>query len=150
MENETDMRKLRVLVVKPEKPPYVVEIENNLPVLQELVGGDIQYVGLDRDAFFYCNEEGKLLGLPGNRKLDNGDIVAGTFIICREDGIGEEVSLTDEQIKKYMQRFKEPERYATREVEDAICVSVKSYNSRDDFFKALFNDEDEDEDEMEL
>jgi hypothetical protein len=79
MENETDLKEFRVLIVEPEKPPYVAEIENNLRFLQEMVGGNIQYVGLDRDTFFYCNEEGKLLGLQGNRKLDNGDIVTGTF-----------------------------------------------------------------------
>ena len=150
IENETDLKKLRVLIVEPEKPPYVAEIENNLRSLQEMVGGNIQYVELDRDTFFYCNEEGKLLGLLGNRKLDNGDIVAGTFIICREDGTGEEASLTDEQIEKYMRRFREPELYTVQEVEDASYVSVKSYNSSDDFLKALFDAEDEDEDEMEL
>jgi len=150
LENETDLKKFRVLVVEPEKPPYVAKIENDLRSLQEIVGGDIQYVGLDRNTFFYCNEEGKLLGLQGNRKLDNGDIVAGTFIICREDGTGEEASLTDEQIEKYMRRFREPELYTVQEVEDTSYVSVKSYDSSDDFFKALFNDEDEDEDEMEL
>lgn len=150
MEKGMDLRKIRVLIVEPEKPPYAAEIESSLDVLQELVGGDIQYVGLDMDTFLYCNEEGKLLGLQGNRRLDNGDIVAGTFIICREDGTGEEASLTVEQIEKYMRRFREPERYTVQNVEDTSYVSVKFCNSMDDFLKALFNDEAEDEDEMEL
>jgi len=150
MENETDLKKIRVLIVEPEKPPYVAEIENNLRSLQELVGGNIQYVGLDRDTFIYCNEEGKLLGLQGNRKLDTGDIVAGTFIICREDGTGEEASLTDEQIEKYMRRFREPEQYTTQEIKDVSHVSIEFFNSRDDFIEAIFEDEAEDEDEMEL
>ena len=152
MKNEKDINKLRVLIVEPEKPPYVAEIENDLDVLQELVGGDIQFAGLDRDAFLYCNAEGKLLRLPGNRRLDNGDIVAGTFIICRDDGTGVEASLTDEQIEKYMQRFREPERYTSQEIKDVSYVSVKSFNSRDEFIKAIFDEEAEDEaeDEMEL
>lgn len=125
MENETDIRKLRVLVVEPGKLPYVTEIENDLRTLQKIVDGNIQYVGLDRNSFIYCNEEGKLLGLDGNRRLDNGDIIAGTFIICREDGTGIEASLTDEQIGKYMQRFKEPEFFTVQDVEDAIYVSVE-------------------------
>lgn len=150
MESEIELKKLRVLIVEPEKPPYVAEIESDLGVLQELVSGDIQYVGLDRDTFLYCNEEGKLLGLKGNRRLDNGDIVAGTFIICREDGTGEEASLTDKQIKKYMRRFREPERYTTQDAEDTCYVSVKPCNSIDDYFKELFDGEAEDEDEMEL
>ncbi|GAB6154662.1 hypothetical protein JCM17380_34120 [Desulfosporosinus burensis] len=49
-----------------------------------------------------------------------------------------------------MRGLREPELYTVQEVEDASYFSVKSYNSSDDFFKALFNDEDEDEDEMEL
>ena len=150
MNNEKDIKKLRVLIVEPKKPPYVAEIENSLDVLQEMVGGDIQYVGLDRDTFFYCNEEGKLLGLPGNRRLDNGDIVAGTVIICRDDGTGVEASLTDEQIEKYMQRFREPERYTSQEIKDVSYFSVKSFNSRDEFINAIFDEEAGDEDEMEL
>lgn len=150
MENEMDLKKIRVLIVEPEKPPHVAEIESNLDVFQELVGGDIQFVEFDRDAFIYCNAEGKLLRLPGNRRLDNGDIVVGTFIICREDGTGVEASLTDEQIEKYMRRFKEPERYTLHEIKDVSHVSIKSFNSRDDFIKAIFEDEAEDEDEMEL
>lgn len=150
MENEMNLNKIRVLIVEPRKPPHVAEIESNLDVLQELVGGNIQFVGLDMDTFIYCNEEGKLLGLQGNRRLDNGDIVVGTFIICREDGTGVEASLTDEQIEKYMQRFKEPERYTPQEIKDVSHVSIKSFNSRDDFIKAIFEDEAEDEDEMEL
>lgn len=150
LNNETELKKLRVLIVEPEKPPYIAEIKNNLEVLQELLNGNIQYVGLDSDTFLYCNEEGKLLGLQGNRKLDNGDIVAGTFIICREDGTGEEASLTDKQIEKYMRRFMEPEQYTVQDVEATSYVSVKPCNSMDDFFKELSDDEAEDDNEMEL
>lgn len=150
MENKMDLKKIRVLIVEPERPPRLAEIESSLDVFQALVGGDIQFAELDRDAFIYCNAEGKLLGLQGNRRLDNGDIVVGTFIICREDGTGVEASLTDEQIEKYMQRFKEPEWFTFQEIKDVSHVSIKSFISRDDFIKAIFEDEAEEDDEMEL
>ena len=45
------------------------------------------------------NEEGKLMGLTGNRRMENGDVLAGTFFICADDGQGGDISLTEE--KKY-------------------------------------------------
>ena len=55
-----------------------------------------------------CHEEGKLIGLPLNRKLEDYDIIAGTFIIC---GLGEEDfdSLTPELAEKYREKFADPE-----------------------------------------
>lgn len=149
MKNETGLKKIRILIVEPEKPPCVAEIESGLDIYQKLVGGNIQFAELDRDAFIYCNAAGKLLGLQGNRRLDNGDIVSGTFVICREDGTETAASLTDEQVEKYTQRFKEPEWFTFREITEARRVSTKSFESSEDFINELFGNEAEDEDEME-
>ena len=84
-------------------------IENTLKAKQDLVGGNIEYVSRDcySDVIFICNEEGKLLGLPFNRDIGQ-DIIAGPFIIVGDDPeIGEDRSLTDEQIKKYQNIFNE-------------------------------------------
>lgn len=140
----------RVLIVEPQKPPYAVEIDFNLDVLQALVGGSIQFAPLDRNTSLYCNSEGKLSGLPGNRRLDNGDIVVGTFIIFRDDGTGVEASLTDEQIEKYMRRFKEPEQFSYQQVKDISRSSVKTFRSPDEFIQALFDEEAENEAEDEM
>ena len=96
---------MRILVVEPQKPCHVQEIEN-LADMQQLVGGDIEAVYPFQDsAALVCNAEGKLLGLPMNRPLLDEDrlpydIICGTFFIA---GLGQEdfVSLTDEQIQRY-------------------------------------------------
>ena len=102
-------RKIKVLVVEPNELPREEMIENTLKAKQELVGGDIEYVSRDyySDVIFICNEEGKLRGLPFNRDIGQ-DIIAGPFIIVGDDPeIGEDRSLTDEQIKKYQNVFNE-------------------------------------------
>ena len=96
---------MRILVVEPQKPCHVQEIEN-LADMQQLVGGDIEAVYPFQDsAALVCNAEGKLLGLPMNRPLLDEDrlpydIICGTFFIS---GLGQEdfVSLTDEQLQRY-------------------------------------------------
>ena len=102
-------RKIKVLVVEPNELPKEEMIDNTLKAKQDLVGGDIEYVSRDYypDVIFICNEEGKLRGLPFNRDIGQ-DISAGPFIIVGEDPeIGEDRSLTDEQIKKYQNIFNE-------------------------------------------
>lgn len=96
---------MKVLVVEPQKPCRVQEIES-LPDMQQLVGGDIEAVyPFQEPVALVCNSEGKLLGLPMNRPLlDRNylpyDIIRGTFFIA---GLGQEefISLTDEQIQRY-------------------------------------------------
>jgi hypothetical protein len=102
-------RKIKVLVVEPNKLPKVEMIENSLSAKQKLVNGHIEYVSRDNysDVLFICNEEGKIRGMPFNRDIGN-DIIAGPFIIVGDDPeVGEDRSLTDEQIKKYQKIFNE-------------------------------------------
>ena len=96
---------MKVLVVEPQKPCRVQEIES-LPDMQQLVGGDIEAVyPFQEPVALVCNSEGKLLGLPMNRPLLDKDylpydIIRGTFFVV---GLGQEefISLTDEQIQRY-------------------------------------------------
>jgi len=53
-----------------------------------------------------CNEEEKLIGLPGNRSLGN-DIIAGTFFVVGSNDDGEFVPLTEDKIRQYSDRFHE-------------------------------------------
>ena len=96
---------MKVLVVEPQKPCRVQEIES-LADMQQLVGGDIEAVYPFQELVaVVCNADGKLLGLPMNRPLLDKDylpydIIRGTFFIA---GLGQEdfISLTDEQIQRY-------------------------------------------------
>ena len=105
---------MKVLVVEPEKEPYVKEISSGLSSLQKEVGGFIEAVYPFEDPVaIICNEEGKLEGLPLNRALrdEDGhvyDIIAGTFLSA---GLSEDnfCSLDDAQIEKFSALYKTPE-----------------------------------------
>lgn len=96
---------MKVLVVEPQKPCRVQEIDS-LADMQQLVGGDIEAVYPFQELVaVVCNADGKALGLPMNRPLLDKDylpydIIRGTFFIA---GLGQEdfISLTDEQIQRY-------------------------------------------------
>lgn len=63
---------MRVLYVEPGKAPYETEIPNSLEGEQQAVQGLIDLVYLDHNAILVCNDEGKLIGMEGNRVLDKG------------------------------------------------------------------------------
>ena len=102
-------RDLNLLLVKPNELPKKITIKNTLKEKQKLVDGLIEYVYLPNcnDVVLICNEEGKLLGLPPNRDIGY-DIVCGDFLIVGDDPeLGEDRSLTEEQITKYSKMFDE-------------------------------------------
>lgn len=107
---------MRALYVEPGKAPFETEIPNCLEAEQQAVKGLIDLVYLDCGAILICNDEGKLIGMEGNRVLDNGTIIAGPFLIVGDAG-EEFCSLTDTQAAFYMQRFQEPEEITQEEVE---------------------------------
>lgn len=104
---------IHILIVEPGKPPYPADLPSDLTSLQKQVGGLIQVIypfPEDELAAVICNDEGKLLGLPWNRPLfdEDGilyDVLVGTFLVVglTEDDFG---SLTEEQIRRYMERFR--------------------------------------------
>jgi hypothetical protein len=127
---------MRVLMIEPMKEPHVVDIGNNLKSMQEAVGGLIEVINLEDYIVMVDNEEGKLIGLEGNRRVGR-DIIAGTFFLCGSNDEGEFVSLTEEQIDKYTDRFKEPEHYTPEQVEDSIRIEFYSYDSIEEMFEDL-------------
>ena len=101
-------RSIRCLKVEPNKLPEEIIIQNTLKAKQDIVGGDIEYAYLENDnsVVLICNEFGKLDGLPYNRDI-NYDVIAGTFLIVRDEDSGEDRSLLDEHIEKYKNIFNE-------------------------------------------
>lgn len=116
-------RNIRVLVVEPNKLPKEEIIPNRLQDKQKIVDGLIEYVFLeeDRDVVIICNEEGKINGSEPNRYIGH-DVLFGTFIIVGDNDTGEDRSLTDEQIKKYKERFNEKSIDKTKEVISNILL----------------------------
>lgn len=109
---------IEVVKVSPLKTPEVVKIENTLEGLQKAVSIEAPSVGLieiiqpdneeDWQICLLCNEEGKILNLPLNRRVGN-DIICGTFYITSQDRFGNLASLNETQKQKYLKRFADPE-----------------------------------------
>ena len=109
--------RIKVLLIEPYKYSKVIEIGDDLDDMQATVGGPIEeYMPFDDDVAIVCNEEGKILGEDLNRAIyDNDgrilDIIAGKFFICYAPLESEKfLSLPDDMLKKYQEKFKYPER----------------------------------------
>lgn len=102
-------KKLKGLLVAENKLPEVVEIPDTLKSLQELVGGYIEYCYMPEheDVVLICNEEGKINGMGPNRDIGHDIIFGPFFVIGDNPDIGENISLTEEQISKWTKLFDE-------------------------------------------
>ena len=75
-------------------------LKNTLEAMQEAVGGYIDIVGLDDNVCILLNDEGKLIGLEGNRRIGS-DIIVGDFFVCGSDEEGNLTSLSEEELDTY-------------------------------------------------
>lgn len=116
---------IKALMVKPNKPPCVVDLNTELDSLQKAVSigapdqGLIEFVYLGDNVSVLCNEEGKLIGLEPNRRLGE-DILCGVFYVVAENEDGELKSLTPAQQEHYSQMFEEPDIIGNDEVSNTI------------------------------
>ena len=108
---------LRILMVEPRKAPYEASVPHELTAMQQTVGGLIEVVRNGDGTLLVCNEEGKLLGMEGNRRIP-GDVLAGPFFVV---GDADETfrSLTEEELERYRERFAEIEDISPQEVQAA-------------------------------
>lgn len=119
---------MKVVMVEPNKPAYITEIEHSLKGMKETVGGLIEpiYYLDEPRAVMVGNEEAKLIGMEGNRRFGER-IVAGPFFICgekmTEDGM-DFCSLSDELCEKYVQKFAVPESISQDEVEQDMGITL--------------------------
>lgn len=108
---------MQIVYVEPHRAPYVSEIEYDISAEQRAVGGLIEIIGNGDGTLLVCNDEGRLLGLEGNRRIRDGNsIIAGPFFIVG-DGGEDFRSLTESEVTRYMDRFKEIEDISQDEVE---------------------------------
>ncbi len=105
---------LRVLVIEPHRVPYESEIENTLEGEQAAVEGQVQYLHNGDGTIIVANDDGKMIGMEGNRRID-GDVLVGPVFIAGDTGEAL-CSLSDEQLRKYAERFAEPEEIREEEV----------------------------------
>lgn len=107
---------IQVVIVEPNKKPYKKLIPNELEAFNEIVGGYIEIVNIGSTRTggtiaITLNEEGKLKGLPFNRRIVNFDFLVGTFFITAYNMQGDNISLTDNECEYYIKRFAPAEVY---------------------------------------
>ena len=98
-----------VLMIETGVRPCKVSVFSDYESLQILISpflsllSDVEFIMLEEDVVLFCNKEGALLGLKGNRRV--GDtVIAGTFFIAGVEN-SKMTSLTKEKQKKYRKRF---------------------------------------------
>lgn len=120
---------INVLVVEPMKEPYTKEIDTGYKAMQKEVDGIIQVVyPYDDLVGIVCNDEGKINGLPLNRAIYNNDgemidIIAGNFLVVGLEGENF-ASLDADLMKKYCDKFKNPEQFF-RLGNEIVAIPVK-------------------------
>lgn len=118
---------ITALMVEPNKHPKAVHLQADLDSLQKAVSigadyqGLIELLPLEKNVVLLCNEEGKLIGLPGNRHI-GCDVIAGVFYVIGCDSRHNLVSLTEQQLERYKTLFWEPEDLSAQDVEHAMFM----------------------------
>ena len=117
----------RVVYVEPGKPACEKQIGTRLEDLQAAVGGCIECVyAHDDQTLIVGNDEAKLLGMEGNRRLENGSILAGPFFVVGVQGENFR-SLTDEETSLYLQRYAQPQEISPQEVQQDMGFRFISF-----------------------
>lgn len=96
---------MKVVLKRVGEGPQVIEIEHTLEKMQELVGGLIDFINIEKGISVVFDDEGKLKGKEPNVLISRGtwsDVIVGDVFFC--GGNEEFISLTDEQIE-YILRF---------------------------------------------
>lgn len=109
--------KYRVVYVEPGKPAREMMIGSDIKDLQKAVGGLIEIIYAHNDrTVLVGNDEAKLIGMEGNRRLDTGSIIAGPFFVIGD--AGEDFrSLTDAEVDRYLQHYAQPHEISQEEVQ---------------------------------
>lgn len=110
---------IQVVIVEPEKKPYKKTIKNDLDNMKDIVGGWIENVFIGETETgarlgIVINEEGKLIGLPYNRRIigrGGSDVLVGNMFITAYNLQGDNISLSDSMAEKLIKRFSTTEIY---------------------------------------
>lgn len=99
---------INVLVVEPEKKPYLTVIPRGINALQEKVGGLITTIEIEDGIDAICADDADFETTPINRMI-NGQPIFGAFVLARVNyRTGKYESLKETDIQKYMAKFATP------------------------------------------
>jgi hypothetical protein len=118
---------MKIVYVEPNRKPFVSEVEHTLEAEQKAVKGYIEAIYIDdENVCLVGNEEAKLIGMEGNRRIGGNSIIAGPFFVV---GLTEDDfrSLTDKEIEEYMDYFSEPEQISEEEVQGDMGFSIYTF-----------------------
>lgn len=107
------MKRMRCVIVEPDKKPYGAYIINTFETRQCIVGGRVDSLIFDDKAEIVFNEDFNSLWLPLNRVLfDESNLtrfaIRGTFIIAGAPaGNSEWTSLSQEDAEQYVELFRD-------------------------------------------
>lgn len=124
-----EMDGIRMLMILPHYPPIETYVKDKLDDLQRAVSDHceesrIEYTyPFDDDCMILGNENAKLNGMEGNRRLGNG-VYAEPIFITRDNGVGGLCNLTDEQVLKYSEIFAEPHDISYEEVQNDVGFTL--------------------------
>lgn len=99
---------MRVLLVRHNEAPKIVNIPHTLSEMQRLVGGDIEIAEpFDDDVVLVCGENGRNDGMPLNCIINSNLDIFGNFFLCecRETELED---LPEEKIFRYASMFRLP------------------------------------------
>ena len=113
----------------PHHTPIELNLEvNEYKVLRDAVKGTIEITRpFDDDIAIVGNDEAKLIGMEGNRRVGNG-IYAGPMLIVGDNGGEDFVALSQEQVDRYMERFAQTEEISQEETESDVGFVIYGFN----------------------
>lgn len=124
-----EMNGLKCIYITPHHTPIELNLEvNEYKVLRDAVKGTIEITRpFDDDIAIVGNDEAKLIGMEGNRRVGNG-IYAGPMLIVGDNGGEDFVALSQEQADRYMERFAQPEDISQEETESDVGFVIYGFN----------------------
>lgn len=106
---------MRAVYIEPGRPAFETEVRHELEAWQRSVGGLVEPVYLEKGIALLCNEEAKLMGMPGNRRIGSS-VLAGPILVVGDTG-SDFRSLTEEEAQRMVNRFAMPEEITQEEVQ---------------------------------
>lgn len=97
---------MQTIVIKSDDSWKIIEQkEFSLEDYQKIVGGWIEYVHVYEDIAIFCNEEGKIKGLPVNNlatqyiknKRPFDDVICGDVVFSKTDDEGDDIAFNMEE-----------------------------------------------------